>query len=64
MPKVKAGVLGLKAVLFFSFETDFGQCDKENHGWCEGPPRPSLPSFDLLPGLHPPVKAKDNIDPG
>jgi hypothetical protein len=35
MPKVKAGVLGLKAVLFFSFETDFGQCDKENHGWCE-----------------------------
>jgi hypothetical protein len=23
-------------------------CDKENHGWREGPPRPSLPSFDPL----------------
>src|ERR1017187_6780398 len=26
------------------------QCDKENHGWCEGPPRPSLSSFDRPTG--------------
>ena len=33
------------------------QCDKKNHGWREGPPL-TVPcqSFDLLPGLHPPVK--------
>jgi hypothetical protein len=29
------------------------QCDKDNHGWREGPPRPSLPSFDLLTGPSP-----------
>ena len=29
------------------------QCDKENHGWREGPPRPSLASFDLLVGPSP-----------
>ena len=32
------------------------QCDKENHGWREGPPLTVLPSFDLRPGLHPPGK--------
>ena len=32
------------------------QCDKENHGWCEGPPLISLPSFDPATGLHPPVQ--------
>jgi hypothetical protein len=31
----------------------FWQCDKENHGWCEGPPRPSLPNFDLQAGPSP-----------
>ena len=33
------------------------QCDKENHGWREGPPL-TVPcqSFDLWPGLHPPGK--------
>src|SRR5262245_3057037 len=31
------------------------QCDKENHGWREGPPlRLAWKRFDLLPGLHPP----------
>ena len=31
-----------------------GQCDKENHGWCEGPPL-TVPceSFDLLAGPSP-----------
>jgi hypothetical protein len=34
------------------------QCDKKNQGWREGPPL-TVPcqSFDLLPGLHPPVKS-------
>jgi hypothetical protein len=31
----------------------FWQCDKENHGWREGPPRPSLLSFDQLAGPSP-----------
>ena len=32
-----------------------GQCDKENHGWREGPPlTDSLQGCDLLEGLHPP----------
>ena len=31
----------------------FWQCDKENHGWREGPPRPSLASFDQLVGPSP-----------
>ncbi len=37
------------------------QCDKKNHGWREGPPL-TVPcqSFDLLPGLHPPVKSVSN----
>jgi len=32
----------------------FGQCDKENHGWREGPPL-TVPwqSFDLLAGPSP-----------
>jgi hypothetical protein len=40
----------------------FGQCDKENHGWREGPPLTVLcESFDLLaPGLHPPAKSASN----
>ena len=34
------------------------QRDKKNHGWRGGPPL-TVPcqSFDLLPGLHPPVKS-------
>ena len=37
------------------------QCDKKNQGWREGPPL-TVPcqSFDLLPGLHPPVKSVSN----
>jgi hypothetical protein len=32
----------------------FGQCDKENHGWREGPPLTVLcESFDLLDGPSP-----------
>ncbi len=39
----------------------FWQCDKKNQGWREGPPL-TVPcqSFDLLPGLHPPVKSVSN----
>jgi hypothetical protein len=34
----------------------FWQCDKKNHGWCEGPPvAVSWQSFDLLAG-HPPSR--------
>src|ERR1039457_5171064 len=33
------------------------QCDKDNQGWREGPPRPSLPSFDLLTGPRAPTPA-------
>src|SRR4051812_28533687 len=35
----------------------FWRCDKKNHGWREDPPL-TVPcqSFDLPPGLHPPVK--------
>jgi len=38
------------------------QCDKENHGWREGPSRDrSLPSFrSRWPGLHPPAKSDSN----
>ena len=37
------------------------QCDKKNHGWREGPPLTKpCQSFDLLPGLHPPVKSVSN----
>src|SRR5258708_40372566 len=37
------------------------QCDKKNQGWREGPPL-TVPcqSFDLLPGLHPPVQSVSN----
>jgi hypothetical protein len=39
----------------------FGQCDKENHGWREGPPLTVLcESSDLLSGLHPPAKSVPN----
>jgi hypothetical protein len=32
------------------------QCDKENHGWREGPPRPFPAKVSICwPGLHPPV---------
>jgi len=39
----------------------FWPCDKKNHGWREGPPL-TVPcqSFDLLPGLRPPVKSVSN----
>jgi hypothetical protein len=31
------------------------QCDKENHGWREGPPRPFPAKVSICwPGLHPP----------
>ena len=37
------------------------QCDKNNHGWREGPPLTVLwQSVDLLPGLHPPAKSVSN----
>jgi hypothetical protein len=37
------------------------QCDKDNHGWREGPPLTVLwQSVDLLPGLHPPAKSISN----
>ena len=37
------------------------QCDKENHGWREGPPL-TVPcqSLDLPAGLHPPAKSVSN----
>jgi hypothetical protein len=43
------------------------QCDKENHGWCEGPPLTlAWKRLDLLPGLHPPgikIQTKKNTAP-
>ena len=39
----------------------FWQCDKKNQGWREGPPLiVPCQSFDLLPGLHPPVESVSN----
>src|SRR5690242_17820949 len=35
----------------------FGQCDNENHGWCEGPPPTVACEVPICwPGLHPPGK--------
>ena len=37
------------------------QCDKQNHGWREGPPLTVLcQSLDLLPGLHAPATSVSN----
>jgi len=37
------------------------QCDKENHGWREGPPRPFPAKVSICwPGLHPPAKSVSN----
>jgi hypothetical protein len=39
----------------------FWQCDKKNHGWREGPPRPFPAKVSICwPGLHPPVKSVSN----
>src|SRR3984893_18233013 len=37
------------------------QCDKENHGWREGPPRPFSVKVSICwPGLHSPTKSASN----
>ena len=37
------------------------QCDKENHGWREGSPRPFPAKVSICwPGLHPPAKSISN----
>jgi hypothetical protein len=37
------------------------QCDQENHGWREGPPRPFPAKVSICwLGLHPPVKSVSN----
>jgi len=36
------------------------QCDKENHGWREGPPQTRPAEFDRVPGLHSPGKSVSN----
>jgi hypothetical protein len=37
------------------------QCDKKNHGWCEGPPVTVLcQSFDLLAGPSPSAESDSN----
>ena len=38
-----------------------GQCDKENHGWREGPPLTAPGKVSIRwPGLHPPAKSDSN----
>ena len=37
------------------------QCDKENHGWREGPPLTVPGKVSICwPGLHPPAKSASN----
>ena len=37
------------------------QCDKDNHGWREGPPVTVPPKVPICwPGLHPPAKSISN----